>query len=96
MRTTVTLDPDTDAMVQAIMRDQGVSFTVAVNMAIRRGAAPAVEARVVVRTRRMGRPKVDLDHALSVLESLEDEEILRKSRASTEVDPKRTRGSTRP
>ncbi|MBX7162045.1 MAG: antitoxin [Acidimicrobiia bacterium] len=81
MRTTVTLDPDTDAMVRAIMRDQGVSFKAAINMAIRRGAVPSSESRVVVPTRRMGHPKVDLDHALSVLGSLENEEILRKSRA---------------
>lgn len=81
MRTTVTLDPDTDAIVRAIMRDQGMSFKAAINTAIRRGAAPAKQARVVVRTRTMGRPKVDLDHALSVLGSLEDEETLRKMRA---------------
>lgn len=81
MRTTVTLDPDADAIVRAIMRDQGMSFKAAVNMAIRRGAAPAKQARVVVRTRKMGRPKVDLDHALSVLGTLEDEETLRKMRA---------------
>jgi len=81
MRTTVTLDHDTDAIVRAIMRDQGISFKEAINQAIRNAAVPRHRAAVRVPTRRMGAPRVDLDHALALLGELDAEHMLRKMRA---------------
>ena len=47
MRTTVTLDPDTERLLRAAMRERNVSFKAALNDAIRRGlrthAAPGAE-----------------------------------------------------
>jgi len=44
MRTRVTLDPDTERMILAWMRERGVSFKHALNDAIRAGLAPAKPA----------------------------------------------------
>lgn len=82
MRTTITLDPDTEALVRKHMRERGVSFKVAVNDAIRAGlAAPARTAAFRTRTANLGLPTVNLDRALQVAADLEDEEIVRKMRA---------------
>ena len=79
MRTTVTLDPDTAALLTKYMRDTGLSFKKAVNDVLRSALAskPAGE-RVVVRTRSMGRATVELDKALQVASSLDDAEVARK------------------
>lgn len=79
MRTTVTLDPDTDAMVRRLMRERGLTFKQAVNAAIRSGAAPTRRPRAVVTpTFDMGLPAVPLDKALRIAADLEDEELFRK------------------
>lgn len=79
MRTTVTLDPDTDAMVRRLMRERGLTFKQAVNVAIRSGAAPRGRAApVVTPTFDMGLPAVPLDKALRIAADLEDEELVRK------------------
>ncbi len=82
MRTTVTLDPDTEALVRRLMAERGVSFKKALNDAIRAGA-PERDHSTPFRTptRRMGVPTVNLDQALRLAADLEDEELLRKQRA---------------
>jgi hypothetical protein len=79
MRTTVTLDADTEALVRRLMAERGVSFKRALNDAIR-SAAPETAARrgSVTRTRRMGTPSVNLDRALVMAGNLEDDELLRR------------------
>lgn len=82
MRTTITLDPDTQALVRRTMREHGVSFKRAVNDAIRAGltrrAGPGAAFRT--RTAQLGMPVVNLDRALQVVAEMEDEELIRKSR----------------
>jgi hypothetical protein len=80
MRTTVTLDPDTAALVQQRMKERGVSFKVAINDAIREGLAPNPRQPFRTPSRSMGLPTVNLDKALQLAGQLEDEEIIRKLR----------------
>ena len=81
VRTTVTLDDDTLAVVHRLMRERGVSFKKALNDAIREGARqrPA-PPRFVTRTADLGVPEVGLDRALQVAAELEDEELIRRQR----------------
>lgn len=79
MRTTVTLDPDTEALVRRLMAERGVSFKRALNDAIRGGAAPK-RANPRTRVRHMGEPRIDLDRALRLAGELEDDELIRKMR----------------
>jgi len=82
VRTTVTLDPDTQALVRRRMRERGVSFKQALNDAIREGLArPTRRASVATRTADLGLPTVSLDRALQLAGQLEDEELVRKTRA---------------
>jgi hypothetical protein len=79
IRTTVTLDPDTEALVRRWMHERKVSFEQAVNDAIREGAAgPQTPFRT--ETAALGRPTVNLDRALQLAAELEDEELVRKTR----------------
>jgi hypothetical protein len=79
VRTTVTLDPDTEMLVKRAMRERGVSFKEAVNDAIRSGLAPRRgEATVEFPTYSMGQPLVDVTKALRLAGELEDQEIARK------------------
>ena len=81
MRTTVTLDPDVEAKLRAIMRERGVSFKEALNSAIRAGLASTRGSakKYTLKTYRMGlRPDVSLTKALGMAADLEDEEIVRK------------------
>lgn len=79
MRTTVTLDPDTDALVKRLMRERGFSFKDAVNYAIRAGLAPEGREPRRTPTFRMGLdPAVPWDKALQVAATLEDEELIRR------------------
>jgi hypothetical protein len=80
MRTTVTLDPDAEALVKKLMRERGLSFKQAVNHAIRSGLAPGQTGeRVRTPTFRMGfDPAVRLDKALRLAGELEDEELVRR------------------
>ena len=81
MRTTVTLDSDTEALVRRRMRERGVSFKVALNDAIREGlAAPRSGKAFRTPTADLGRPSVNLDRALQLAAELEDEELVRKQR----------------
>ncbi len=81
MRTTVTLEPDVEALVRRRMREREVSFKQAVNDAIRAGLATGGHRPFRTRTFDMGEPKVNLDKALQLAAAMEDEEILRKLKA---------------
>ena len=78
MRTTVTLDPDTEAVVRRLMKERGVGFKQAVNDAIRGGAIGISEPPFRTRTFSMGAPLVPLTRAHQLAGALEDEETARK------------------
>jgi hypothetical protein len=79
MRTTVTLDPDTEAIVRRLMRERGLTFKAALNEAIRAGAR-AGQPAPIVRTPAfdLGQPRLPIDRALRLAADLEDEELIRK------------------
>ena len=79
MRTTVTLDPDTERVVRRLMSERHVSFKRALNDAIRAGAR-ASEEEFRTQTRSMGAPSVRLDRALQLAAGLDDEELVRNMR----------------
>jgi hypothetical protein len=82
MRTTVTLDPDAEQIVKKRMRERGESFKEAVNALIRAGSGGRGRAKPFrTQTASMGRSVVPLDRALQLAGELEDEELLRRSRA---------------
>ena len=81
VRTTVTLDPDTEALLKRRMRERGLSFKEAVNDAIRAGLDPGTRRRLSTPTADLGVPAVNLDRALALAAELEDEELVRKQRA---------------
>lgn len=77
----MTLDDDTVALVQRLMRERGVSFKKALNDAIREGAdGSARPASFSTRTADLGVPAVNLDRALQVAAELEDDELIRRQR----------------
>ena len=79
MRTTVTLDPDVQSLLEAYMREHGVGFKEAINAAVRAGLTPRSRERFRQRTFNMGvNSEVNYDKALQLAGMLEDEEILRK------------------
>jgi hypothetical protein len=88
MRTTINLEPDSEALVRRLMRERGLSFKQDVHEAIRAGA-PEVGRRRAYRTPtfRMGRSVVPVDHALRLAGYLKDEETVR-------YGPSRARGTT--
>lgn len=83
MRTTVTLDPDTEQIVRRRMREQGMSFKEAVNDAIRRGATPPEQQPFRTATAPMGESTVNLDRALQIAADLEDDDLIRKLRSGS-------------
>ncbi len=80
MRTTVTLDPDTAALIRRRMRERGISFKQALNEAIRAGIAEPGREPFQTATADLGTPLVNLDRALHLAAELEDEELTRKAR----------------
>lgn len=78
MRTTVTLDPDTDALVRRLMRERKLKFKQALNTAIRAGSTPTKRRAFRTQTFEMGQPAIPLDKALRLAGELEDEELVRK------------------
>lgn len=79
MRTTITLDPDTAALVRRRMMERGISFKQAVNEAIRAGLSEAPRGkRFRTEPADMGEALVDLTKALQLAGELEDEELLRR------------------
>lgn len=84
MRTTVTLDSDTEQIVRRRMTERRVSFKQALNDLIREGRA-TVEGPRQFRTtiRPMGRAKVNLDKALRLASELEDSERAKRLEAAS-------------
>ena len=80
VRTTVTLDPDTAALIRRRMRERGISFKQALNEAIRAGADDNRGVPFRTTTAALGVPVVNLDRALQVAAELEDEELVRRTR----------------
>lgn len=80
MRTTVTLDPDVEALLRKHMRQHELSFKQALNSALRAGLAGNGDAAPFsTPTFAMGfDPSLPLDKALRLAEQLEDEELVRK------------------
>lgn len=81
MRTTVTLDPDTEQIVRKWMRERDMTFKEAINDAIRQAAADPVPFRT--ETASMGEPSVNLDRALQIVGELEDDDLIRKMRSGS-------------
>lgn len=82
MRTTVTLDPDTEALVRRRMRERGVSFKVALNEALREALRTKPTAQpFTTAPADLGRSRIPLERALQIAGDLEDEELVRKARA---------------
>lgn len=82
MRTTVTLDADSEQILRRRMRERGLSFKEALNEVIRQSVD---EGRPPFRTQTasLGESQVNLDRALQVAAELEDDELLRKLRAGS-------------
>lgn len=74
MRTTITLEPDVEALLKKAMRERGLTFKDAVNQAVRDGLAKPAEniPPFKQRTFHMGVPKVDLTKALALADELYD------------------------
>jgi hypothetical protein len=79
MRTTITLDPDTRALIERAMRERRLSFKDAVNEAIREGlGGSGSPARPYTTPRALGPARVDLTHTLRVAAELEDDALARR------------------
>jgi hypothetical protein len=81
MRTTVTLDPDVEALIRAAMRERGLSFKEALNSALRAGLRQSSPRKrpFVQGTYALG-PEQNFrwDKALTAADATEDEELSRK------------------
>jgi hypothetical protein len=82
MRTTVTLDPDTERLVRSVMRERRLSFKQALNDAIRAGLTQRAQrsrGRFVQKSFPLGAEQYfRWDKALATAEAMEDEELGRK------------------
>lgn len=84
VRTTVTLDPDTEQLVRRRMQERNQTFKEAVNDAIRAGSIVAgPSAPFVTQTASLGASRVNLDRALQLAADLEDDELIRKMQLSS-------------
>lgn len=85
MRTTVTLDADTESLLREAMRQRGQSFKQALNEAVRRGLAGVAgdAAPFVQRTFPMGaRPGYELARLSALEAELDAMEFLETTRSS--------------
>jgi hypothetical protein len=81
MRTTITLDPDVQALVRTVMKERGISFKEAVNSAVRAGLTQRKPARRAFVQRAValgGEQSFRWDKALDTAAAMEDEELARK------------------
>jgi hypothetical protein len=83
VRTTVTLDADTEQLIRRRMREQKVSFKQALNDAIRDGCAGRPPDRFETPSRSLGAPTVNLDRALQIAAELEDDALVARMRAGS-------------
>jgi hypothetical protein len=79
MRTTVTLDPDTEQLLRQWMRERKISFKQALNDAVR-SALGDKQRPFKTTTVSMGTPSINLDRAIVIAGELEDEELIRRIR----------------
>ncbi|HEY7388090.1 MAG TPA: hypothetical protein VH640_06250 [Bryobacteraceae bacterium] len=81
MRTTVTLDPDVQALIRNAMKERGISFKQALNSAIRAGLTQTSQKRrrFVQKSYSLGAEQnFRWDKALAAAAAMEDEELGRK------------------
>jgi len=82
MRSTVTLDPDVEALLRNRMRERGITFKQALNQALREALsadAAGAARRYELKTYHMGfPPEVALGKALSLAAAVEDEDVARR------------------
>lgn len=81
MRTTVTLDPDVQALLRLAMKERGLSFKDALNSAVRSGLIQRKpeRKRFVQESYALGGERnFRWDKALDVAAAMEDEELARK------------------
>jgi hypothetical protein len=81
MRTTVTLDADTEQLIRRRMSERRMTFKEALNSAIRDGCVASEPTRFRTPTAKLGRSQVNLDRALQLAAELEDDELVRKARS---------------
>ena len=81
VRTTVTLDADTEKLLRQRMAERRISFKQALNDAIRAGLGTEEPEPFRTKTYDMGPPKVDLTKALQLAGELEDLELVRRMRS---------------
>ncbi len=82
-RTTVTLDPDVQALLKKAMRERDLPFKLVLNNAVRDGLRAARSTPVAAFRQRsfdMGEALVDLSHATALAAELEDEALAAKLR----------------
>lgn len=81
VRTTVTLDPDVEALLRSAMKQRGLSFKEALNSALRAGLIrnKPGKRQFVQKTFALGAEQnFRWDRALAAADALEDEELTRK------------------
>lgn len=81
MRTTVTLDPDVEALVKSAMRERDASFKDVLNDGLRRGLrvpAPAAAAAFVQPSFDMGALLLSTGNLNALAAELEDQELVAK------------------
>ncbi len=79
MRTTVTLEDDTELIIRNRMARHRVSFKQALNDLVREGqAGTGLAQEFRTRTVSMGIPTVNLDKALMIAGDLEDDELIHR------------------
>jgi hypothetical protein len=78
MRTTITLEPEAEALVKKAMKERDVSFKQIVNEAIVRGLSPSYREPVELPVFSLGPARFNIDKALTLAGELEDAEIMRK------------------
>ena len=81
MRTTITLEPDVQALIRTAMKERGVSFKEALNSAVRAGLTQGKTGRrhFVQKSYSLGRDQnFRWDKPLEAAAALDDEELGRK------------------
>jgi len=80
MRTTITLEPDVEALIRKAMKERSISFKEALNSAVREGLTQAKSKRQFAqKSWSLGREQhFRWDKALAVAAAIEDEELARK------------------
>ncbi len=80
MRTTVTIDPDVETLIQDVMKERSISFKQALNEAAWNGRrGKELRPKFVQKTFHMGMCQdLNWNKALAIADALEDEELIRK------------------